>query len=306
MRRSEGFEPKVFAALGMASILILAVMVDTQHIPGAAATSPPSPPNLGTAAGFGVLSAGAVGNAGPSNVTGNLGVDPSAAVVGFPPGVVTGTIYKDDSAALQAKDDLASAYSALEGDSCTESLTGHSLGGLTLTPGVYCYSSAASLDGTLTLNTEGDTTGLYVFQIEGSLTTSGSSSVIMTSGSGCNVFWQVGGSAMLGSQTAFAGSILSVGAITMGAGANITGVAMTQDGSVAMSTNHVASQCSHYMYDSSMSQTPTPGTGCWESTYPSATWGQVACVSEKVAPTDVGALMGIISQTPDQPTSVMH
>jgi hypothetical protein len=247
---------------------------------------------LGTAAGFGVLAAGAISNTGLSNVTGNLGVDPSAAVVGFPPGVVTGTIYKDDSVALQAKDDLATAYIALAGDLCTENLTGQNLGGLTLTPGVYCYSSAASLSGTLTLNTEGDTNGLYVFQIEGSLTASGSSSVIMTSGSGCNVFWQIGGSAVLGSQTAFAGSILSVGAITMGAGANITGVAMTQDGSVAMSTNHVASQCSHYMYDSSMSQTPTPGTGCWESTYPSATWEQVACVSEKVAPTNVGSSYG--------------
>ena len=104
------------------------------------------------------------------------------------------------------------------------------------------------MSGTLTLNSHGDANALYVFQIAGALTTSGSSSVVMTGGSGCNVFWQVGGSAVLGAQTVFAGSLLAVGAITMGTGANITGAAMTQNGAVVMHTNHIASQCSKIIW----------------------------------------------------------
>jgi hypothetical protein len=271
-------------------LVILVLSSSTQFASPAAATSPATPPNLGTAAGFGVLSAGAVSNTGSSKIAGNLGVDPSAVVVGFPPGVVTQTIFKDDAVALQAKDDLASAFSALGSDSCTGNLTHQNLGGLTLTPGVYCFSSAASLSGTLTLNTQGSPSALYIFQIEGSLTISDSSSVTMTSGSGCNVFWQVGGSAVLGTQTAFAGSILSVGSITMGTGANITGAAMTQDGSMAMSTNHVASQCSNFLWEQQVSDMPVQSAGCFEATYPVVEWvpGGSRCVAPPTMPEMVG------------------
>ena len=242
-RTNSRFGWKALAASGIVSLMILAVLANAQPILRAAATSPPSAPNLGSAANFGVLAAGAISNVGPSIITGNLGVDSGAAVVGFPPGTVTGTIHKDDSVALQAKNNLTNAYNALAHDSCAGNLTGKNLGGLTLIPGVYCFSSAASLSGTLTLNPQGNANALYVFQISGALVTSDSSSVIMTGGSGCNVFWQVGGAAVLGAHTAFAGSILSVGSITMGTGTNITGEALTQDGSVVMHTNHVASQC---------------------------------------------------------------
>ena len=112
-------------------------------------------------------------------------------------------LYKDDSVVLQAQDNLSSAYTALVSDSCTTNLTGQNLGGLTLTRGVYCYSSAASLSGTLTLNPEGSANALYVFQIAGSFTTSSSSTVVMPGGDGCDVFWQVGGAAVLGTKTSF-------------------------------------------------------------------------------------------------------
>jgi hypothetical protein len=279
------------AGIPLVILVLLVLSSSTRLASPAAATSPSAQPNLGTAAGFGVLAAGAVSNTGASNVAGNLGVDPSATVVGFPPGVVTGTIHKDDSAALQAKDDVASAYSALAGDSCTENLTRHNLGGLTLTPGVYCYSSAASLSGTLTLNTEGDTNGLYVFQIEGSLTTSGGSSVTTTSGSGCDVFWQVGGAAVLGAQTAFAGSILSVGSITMGTGTNTTGSAMTQDGSVSMNANHVASQCAISIWKQQVSSFQQNVGQCGEVKYPSTIWEKTQCsITPDLQPDTVGGM----------------
>ena len=281
------FEWKAFTALGIASLMILAIVANAQPIPRAAAMSPPKPPSLGTAAGFGVLSAGAVSNTGPSNVTGNLGVYPSAAVIGFPPGVVTGTVYKDDSVALQAKSDLAGAYNTLAADSCTRDLTHQNLGGLTLTPGVYCYSSAASLTGTLTLNTGKNLNALYVFQIAGSLSTSSSSSVIITSGSGCNVFWQVGGAAFLGRHSTFEGSILSVGSITMGTGANSTGAAMTQGGSVTLATNHVGAYTSAMpCWQQQVTNLALPSAGCFEASFPVVQWiaGGSNCVEPKGGP----------------------
>jgi hypothetical protein len=283
------------ASISPLIILTLLVLSSSPHYASpAAATSPPSPANLGTAAGFGVLAAGAVSNTGASVIIGSLGVDPSTAVTGFPPGVVTGTIHKDDSAALQAKDDLAGAYSALASDSCTGNLTGQNLGGQTLTPGVYCYSSAASLSGTLTLNLEGNAGALYVFQIAGSLTTSSGSSVVVTAGNGCNVFWQVGGAAVLGARTAFSGSILSVGSITMGTGANSTGSAMTQDGSVTLHTNLVGG-CAAWR---ATVHNTIPGPGCFQVTYPSIVWTSLPCTepSSSATPQQIG---GASSSNPD-------
>ncbi|HUY86288.1 MAG TPA: ice-binding family protein [Acidimicrobiales bacterium] len=261
-------------------LVLLVLSSSTRYASPVAATSPLSPPNLGSASIFGILAAGAVSNTGASDIIGSLGVDPSTAVTGFPPGVVTGTMHKDDSAALQAKDDLAGAYSALASDSCARNLTGQNLGGQTLTPGVYCYSSAASLSGTLTLNLEGDVSALYVFQIAGSLTTSGGSAVVVTGGSACNIFWQVGGAAVLGAQTAFSGSILSVGSIMMGNGANITGSAMTQDGSVTLHTNLVGG-CAAWR---TTVHNTIPGPGCFQVTYPSTVWTSMTCEAPPSSP----------------------
>jgi hypothetical protein len=240
MRESVGFEWKVLAALGMASLMILGVLANTQSIPRAAATSPPSAPNLGTAISFGVLAGSAVTNAGHSIVVGNLGVSPGIAVTGFPPGTATGTTNKNDAVAVQAESDLASGYNAIAADSCSSNLTGKNLGGLTLTPGVYCFSAAASLTGTLTLNAQGNNSGVFIFQIGSALTTASSSSVVMTTGgNACDVFWQVGSSAVLGANTAFTGDILALASVVLGAGANVNGSALARNGAVTLNTNQV-------------------------------------------------------------------
>ena len=44
---------------------------------------------------------------------------------------------------LQAQSDLTTAYNFAAGQACGTSLTGMNLGGLTLTPGVYCFASSA-------------------------------------------------------------------------------------------------------------------------------------------------------------------
>ena len=202
-------------------------------------------PLLGTAASFAVLASSTVTNTGPTIVNGNVGVSPGAAVTGFPPGtVVGGTIHAADALAAQAQSDTTTAYTNLAGQACNTNLTGQDLGGLTLTPGVYCFSSSAQLTGPVTLNAEGNPNAVFVFQIGSTLTTASASSVVginSPSGAICNVFWQVGSSATLGTTTSFAGNILALASITLNTGASVSGRALARTAAVTMDTNKVFS-----------------------------------------------------------------
>src|SRR6185312_3780985 len=106
-------------------------------------------PSLGTAQSFAVLAGTTVTNTGPTMVTGDLGVSPGSAVTGFPPGVVLGTIHAADATAAQAQVDLTSAYNTLATEPCDTPVLVGDLGGLTLTPGVYCFAAAVGLTGTV-------------------------------------------------------------------------------------------------------------------------------------------------------------
>ena len=119
------------------------------------------------------------------------------------------------------------------------------LGGLTLTPGVYSFSSSAFLTGVLTLDAQGDAAAEFVFQIGSTLITASGSSVRTINGaSGCNVYWQVGSSATLGTTTAFRGNILALTSIDINTGAAIVdGRALARNGEVTMQSNTVAGDC---------------------------------------------------------------
>jgi Ice-binding-like len=132
-------------------------------------------PPLGTAANFGVLAASTVTNTGATVVMGDLGVSPGTAVTGFPPGTVTGTIHPGDAVALQAQTDAAIAYNNAAGQACDVNLTGQNLGGLTLTAAVYCFASSAQLTGQLTLDGQGNSNSVFIFQIGSTLSTASSS-----------------------------------------------------------------------------------------------------------------------------------
>jgi len=195
---------------------------------------------LGSAASFAVLGGSTVTNTGPSVIQGNLGVSPGSAVTGFPPGQVThGSIHAGDAVAANAQHAVTTAYNTLAGMAPTTNLTGQDLGGLTLTPGVYRFDSSAQLTGALTLNALGNPNALFVFQIGSALTTASASSVLMTNGADdCNVYWQVGSSATLGTTTAFQGSILAQTSITLDTGATMQdGRALAQNGAVTLDSN---------------------------------------------------------------------
>jgi hypothetical protein len=190
---------------------------------------------------FAVLGGSTVTNTNRTIVLGNLGVSPGSAVTGFPPGfMVGGTIHEADVVAAQAQTDLTTLYNNLANASCNTDLTGQNLGGLTLTPGVYCFSSSAQLTGTLTLNAQDNPAAVFVFQIGSMLTTASASSVLLiNSASACGVFWQVGASAVLGTGTTLAGSIVALTSITLNTGTSVTGRALARNGAVTLDDNTV-------------------------------------------------------------------
>ena len=177
-------------------LVLLAVMLYA----AASHAQTPAQPSLGSAGTFGVLGGSTVTNTGPTEVSGDVGVSPGTAITGFPPGVVTnGALHAGDMVAARAHADTFIAYQDLKGRTCTpmNNLTGQDLGGMTLPPGVYCFSSSAQLTGTLVLTGAGP----WIFQIGSTLTTATAAAVIVPPGGTCraaNVFWQVGSSATLG------------------------------------------------------------------------------------------------------------
>ncbi len=201
-----------------------------------------SAPPLGSAQSFAVLGASTVTNAGPTVITGDLGVSPGTAVTGFPPGKVSGgTIHAGDATATAAQAAAHTAYANLVAQSCGTNLTGKTLGtspgAVTLSPGVYCFNTSAQLTGTLTLNGS----GVYVFKMGTTLTTASNSSVVLAKGATAgNVFWQVGSSATLGTNSALEGSILANISDTVTTGTSVTGRVFALTGAVTLASARVA------------------------------------------------------------------
>src|SRR5688572_10660190 len=207
----------------------------------AASAAGQTAPSLGSAQSFAVLGGSTVTNTGPSVITGSLGLSPGSSVTGFPPGVVvSGTTNIADAVALAAQNSVTTAYNSLAGQPCTQDLTGQDLGGLTLTQGVYCFTSSAQLTGALVLNAQGNAGAVFIFKIGSTLTTASNASVaVINSGSPCNVFWQIGSSATLGTATSFVGNLLALTSITLNTSAGVIGRLLARNGAVTLDTNTV-------------------------------------------------------------------
>ncbi|HXM44479.1 MAG TPA: ice-binding family protein [Bryobacteraceae bacterium] len=200
------------------------------------------PVPLGSAASFGVLAGSTVTSTGATVVNGNLGVSPGTALTGFPPGIVTGgSIYLADPVAAQAESALTTAYNYAAGQPCPGPPLPGDIGGTTITPGVYCNSSSLGITGTVTLNGNGNPNAVFIFQIGSTLTTAaGNSAVVLINGAvASNVFWQVGTSATLGTNTTFTGTIMAQASITVTTGASLNGRALALIGAVTLADNAI-------------------------------------------------------------------
>jgi hypothetical protein len=237
-------------------ILLITLLLTTgSSIP--AQTVPP----LGSAQSFAVLGAATVTSTGPTLITGNIGVSPGTAITGFPPGIVQGgELHAGDPTATAAQADAHTAYNDLLAESCGTNLSGLTLGtspgAVTLPPGVYCFASSAQLAGTLTLSGN----GVYIFQIGTTFTTATGATVLMANGAlASSVFWQVGTSATLGTDTALVGSFIAAVSITVTAGTSSLGRVFALSGAVTLDTNTIVTPGNQQFVIESMNDEPSAG-----------------------------------------------
>jgi Ice-binding-like len=193
---------------------------------------------LGSAASFSVLAGSTVTNTGATTMFGDLGLYPGTSVTGAPQ--VLGQTHIDDQVAIEAKNALATAYTNAESRPPSGS-AGTQLAGQSFSPGVYDASKSLLLSsGSVTLNAEGNPNAVFIFQVGSTLITGSNTSVSLVGGAqACNVFWQVGSSATLGSGTRFVGTIMASASITANTAATIHGRLLAQTAAVTLEDNTI-------------------------------------------------------------------
>ena len=224
----------------------------------------PAPVSLGTAAGLGasgsyaLLAKTGISNVTGSMVTGDMGLSPAAAsfITGFSliadgtnvfstSSSVVGKVYAANYAVpsptnlTTAIGSMETAYTDAAGRTTPDFLelsTGN-LGGLTLAPGLYKWTSSVTIPTNVTI--AGAANDVWIFQTSGDLSIAAAKSVVLSGGAQAkNVFWQVAGHATLGATSHFEGIILSKTAITLQTGATMKGRALAQT-QVALDNNAI-------------------------------------------------------------------
>jgi hypothetical protein len=224
----------------LAPIAVVAVSVAVLA-PSVSAVAAQAPVGLGTAGSFAVLAGAGITNTGPTTVNGDIGTFPTTSESGMASVTTTGTNHAGDAVTQGAKNDLVTGYNTAAGESPVTAEPAD-LGGQTLTAGTYNSASSLGLTGTVTLNGGGNPSALFVFQAGSTLTTASSSSVNLIGGAqACNVFWQVGSSATLGTGSTFRGTILALTSITVTTGVTINGRVLARNGAVTLDTDTITS-----------------------------------------------------------------
>jgi len=203
--------------------------------------------NLGSAGDFAILAGAGVNNTGVSTmILGDVGAFPTATINGLLPGNVNGTLYTTaDPIVQQAQLDLTTAYNEAQGRSLNAIALQGQLGGLTLAPGLYVNSSTSGISGTgangiLTLDAGGDPNAVWIFKMGSTLITDAGTSIVLAGGAKAeNIYWSVGTSATLGTNSSFYGNILADQAITLTTGATLVGRALTRIAAVTLDSNTV-------------------------------------------------------------------
>ena len=233
MHRLRASQSRAKPAFWLFALLLLVPLVLVSS--AAAATAVP----LASADSFAVLAGAGITNTGPTTVSGDIGTFPTTSISGAGSLTISGTNHAGDAVTQQAKNDLVTAYDNAAGQGPTIPVAAD-LAGLTLTPGVYNSSSSLGLTGALTLNGGGDPNAVFVFQAGSSLTTSSGSTVNLINGAqSCNVFWQVGSSATLGTGSTFRGTVIAMTSITVTTGSTVDGRVLARNGAVTLDTDTI-------------------------------------------------------------------
>lgn len=229
--------------------------------------------NLGSATPDAVVAGTTITNTGNSVLTGDMALSPGTSITGFPPGTASGTTDAADATSLAAQTSATSAYGVAASETPFTTVAGGTVGGLTLSPGVYQASGAMQLTGPLTLNGGGNSSAVFIFQAGSTLTTASGASVVLENGAqACNVFWQVGSSATLGTTTSFVGTILALASVTLDTGASVNGRVFAQTGAVTLNDNVISvPTCSTFTPPTTTTTTATTTTTTATTTTTTAT-----------------------------------
>ena len=202
----------------------------------------PAPINLGAAGSFAILTKAGLTDVPGSSIIGDVGASPiTGAAIGVGCPEVTGAIFTVDAAGpapcrrtdapalTSAVGDEEAAYTdaAGRGNPGFVNLGAGEIGGLTVSPGLYKWTTGISLSRDVTLS--GGPRDVWIFQVAGTLSQASATRVRLTGGVlARNVFWQTAGAADIGTTAHFEGTILSQTMITVKTGASVSGRLLAQ------------------------------------------------------------------------------
>jgi ice-binding like protein/Big-like domain-containing protein len=215
-------------ALG-ASLLLVLGPLGLGAQPATAAPGGATFVDLGVASTYSVLGGAGVTSTGGTDLALNLGLSATGTITGFGSGlgVVHGTIHDKDAAAAAAQTARNKAYGAAAGQDPIDEISGD-LGGKTFLPGVHHSTAAVTNSTTITLDAQGDSSAVFVFQVDAALSAAANATVELANGAlANNVFWQVVGAVSLGAGAHYAGTFLGAGAVSFGEGASLKGRILT-------------------------------------------------------------------------------
>ena len=217
----------------------------------------PSPFTQGVESPFGVLAGTAVTNTGPSQITGtagsNIGVSTGTSIDGGV-SIGTGVLHSNDTEAIAAKSAMGVTNAILTGATpeTADSAIASELGGRTLVSGTYQAAAGLNITGTLTLDANNIAGAVFIIKTASTLVTAASSTVVLANGAqACNVYWQIGSSATLATDSIFAGQLYAATSITAQTRAVIRGQLLADTGAVTLDSNIIVN-------DSCGSVTSTP------------------------------------------------
>jgi len=233
--------PAVIVAMLATGTMV--AQADTHYIRPAATTSTLLPVNVGTAGSFAILSKSGVSDIPNSKITGNVGTSPitGAAITGLSCNEVTGIIYTVNAAGplpcrvtaptllTTAISNMETAYTDAAGrtNPTATNLGAGNIGGMTLAPGLYKWTSNVGISKDVTL--AGASNQVWIFQIAGSLSQASATKVILSGGAQAkNIFWQTAGGVIIGTTAHSEGTILTKTNIAMNTGASTNGRLLAQ------------------------------------------------------------------------------